>query len=280
MKNEKCNVMYKNQLKYDKIIYKKDDEMVDFLVQLQGNLSSKDPLQQVIPINLDVSVLNLFSINDGSVKLIFDHLNFKILAATDNMSNFFNVTEQNIQNFSKYMVSIVPQHLKLVAKSIQWFNSLLMEVKLKHARAYTSAFCGINILDKEGKNNRFLIHSVPYQINGQTYPAICIVTIHKINFMMKSEVAWVRITYGENLQTVGCISSHDIEGKKQDIISEREKEVLEMLAAGMDTKAIADALYISPSTIIKHRKNMLARTGLCDTTALIQVCRLCGILKN
>jgi DNA-binding CsgD family transcriptional regulator len=96
--------------------------------------------------------------------------------------------------------------------------------------------------------------------------------------MMKSDIAWARLAYGENEHKIAYIATNDLEGKKSDIISDREKEILTCLLKGMDTQEIAKTLFISANTIIKHRKNMLARTGLCDTTALIQICQSCGIL--
>ena len=63
-----------------------------------------------------------------------------------------------------------------------------------------------------------------------------------------------------------------------DILSEREKEILRLIAVGESSKIIADKLYITQNTVEKHRRNMIARTGAKDTTALVHICRRFDII--
>jgi DNA-binding CsgD family transcriptional regulator len=45
-------------------------------------------------------------------------------------------------------------------------------------------------------------------------------------------------------------------------ISDREKEVLRLVAVGLTNKEIADKLFISSHTVITHRKNITAKLGI------------------
>lgn len=54
----------------------------------------------------------------------------------------------------------------------------------------------------------------------------------------------------------------------QDVISERETEVLKLLAMGMANKEIADKLNISTNTVITHRKNISQKTGIKSVSGL------------
>ncbi len=45
-------------------------------------------------------------------------------------------------------------------------------------------------------------------------------------------------------------------------LSEREMDVLRMLAKGLSNKEIADKLHISIHTVISHRKNLVEKTGI------------------
>jgi DNA-binding NarL/FixJ family response regulator len=45
-------------------------------------------------------------------------------------------------------------------------------------------------------------------------------------------------------------------------ISEREKDVLKLVAVGMTNKEIAEKLYISSHTVITHRKNITSKLGI------------------
>ena len=52
-------------------------------------------------------------------------------------------------------------------------------------------------------------------------------------------------------------------------ISERELEVLQLIAEGLTTKQIAEKLHLSFHTVMTHRKNMMAKLGLNNTAGLI-----------
>jgi len=47
-----------------------------------------------------------------------------------------------------------------------------------------------------------------------------------------------------------------------DNLTKREKEILALIAQGLTDKEIADKVFLSPLTIITHRKNILGKLGL------------------
>ena len=51
-------------------------------------------------------------------------------------------------------------------------------------------------------------------------------------------------------------------------LSDREKEVLVLVAKGLLNKEIADKLNISINTVITHRKNITRKTGIKTTPGL------------
>jgi DNA-binding NarL/FixJ family response regulator len=51
-------------------------------------------------------------------------------------------------------------------------------------------------------------------------------------------------------------------------LSEREIEVLRLLASGMATKEIAETLHISTNTVVTHRKNLSVKTGIRSVSGL------------
>jgi DNA-binding NarL/FixJ family response regulator len=44
----------------------------------------------------------------------------------------------------------------------------------------------------------------------------------------------------------------------------REVEVLRLIAAGRSNRAIAEALFISPNTVLRHVSNIFAKTGVAN----------------
>lgn len=63
--------------------------------------------------------------------------------------------------------------------------------------------------------------------------------------------------------------------RKQDesniVLTRREKEVLELIADGMTNNEIGGKLFISPSTVDTHRKNLLAKFEAKNTASLIHI---------
>ncbi|WP_296623470.1 response regulator [Marivirga sp.] len=53
-------------------------------------------------------------------------------------------------------------------------------------------------------------------------------------------------------------------------LGDREIEVIKLLAKGLGTNEIAEQLFISKHTVSTHRKNILNKTGVNNTTQLIQ----------
>lgn len=60
--------------------------------------------------------------------------------------------------------------------------------------------------------------------------------------------------------------------EKQDSVFEftrREKEILQLMAEGLNNKEIAKVLFISERTVVGHKTNMLAKTGCKSTLGLL-----------
>ncbi len=54
-----------------------------------------------------------------------------------------------------------------------------------------------------------------------------------------------------------------------DTLSSREKEVVKLLAKGLSNKEISEQLYISPHTVITHRKNITRKLNIKSVAGLI-----------
>ena len=54
-----------------------------------------------------------------------------------------------------------------------------------------------------------------------------------------------------------------------DLLTSREIEILKLMSEGMNSKAIAKKLFLSESTVINHRKNMLTKSSSKNVAQLI-----------
>lgn len=63
------------------------------------------------------------------------------------------------------------------------------------------------------------------------------------------------------------------------ILSQREKEVLEHLIAGLSNKEIADRLFVSENTIKKHVNSIYTKLGVGRRTQAIAKARELGLIR-
>ena len=66
--------------------------------------------------------------------------------------------------------------------------------------------------------------------------------------------------------------------KKDDVLTSREREVIQMIAEGKSNKEIADKLSISLKTVKNHRSNMMDKLNLHNTAEITQYAIKTGIL--
>lgn len=65
---------------------------------------------------------------------------------------------------------------------------------------------------------------------------------------------------------------------RYDALSQREREVLQLVAEGKSSKEIADLLSISPATVETHRTHLLQKLGLRNTAEVVRYAARRGIV--
>ena len=61
-------------------------------------------------------------------------------------------------------------------------------------------------------------------------------------------------------------------------LTERQREILRLIAEGQNTKAIADLLKISPKTVEYHRMKLMAELKLHDIPSLVRYAIRVGLI--
>ncbi len=70
----------------------------------------------------------------------------------------------------------------------------------------------------------------------------------------------------EEERSLGRMAAIDCNGIS---ITQREKEIIQLIAEGMSNKQIADTLSISIHTVLTHRKNIMKKTNANNTAGLV-----------
>jgi DNA-binding CsgD family transcriptional regulator len=229
------------------------------------------------PINIDF--INQFSENEKSVKIIFDHIDFKIQYISENVTKLSGFDTKNFYkiNIPFVLKLITLDHFNFMYVWLKW--TLNIHTHYKYCDNQKQAIFGVKIKHKDGHIMRILIRYYPIEVTKSGAAIQAAVTIDDITHLMKSDFYCGRMEFdkdGKNF--VHNINSTDQLDKPYDIISDREKETLGLLAQGMESKEIGKLLFISSHTVDNHRRNMIAKIGVRDTTGLIQICKMIGII--
>ena len=64
-----------------------------------------------------------------------------------------------------------------------------------------------------------------------------------------------------------------------ELLTSREKEVLPLLVEGLTSAEIAERLFVSESTVVSHRKNILHKLNLKNTSALVKYALENGLVQ-
>jgi two-component system response regulator NreC len=63
-----------------------------------------------------------------------------------------------------------------------------------------------------------------------------------------------------------------------DTLSDREREILKLIAEGQTNREIADTLFLSIKTVQAHRANLMRKLGMHDRTELVKYAIRKGII--
>jgi DNA-binding CsgD family transcriptional regulator len=236
----------------------------------------KDYKEDIVP--RSDGYLQEFSKNEKAVKMIFDQVNFKILNISDNVEEITGHKADSLRNtnITSFMSFVVLDHISFLYVWLRWVNQICTKYGLPDNSVIT--FCGIKIRHKDGHVMRLMLRHTGLEFLDNGAMKVSIISADDITHLIKGDDYWGRIEFGKEEKIIHHLLSTDKKDTPHDMLSEREKDVLRLIAKGLESKEIGKELFISSFTVDNHRRNMIARTGARDTTALVQICRMAGII--
>ena len=171
---------------------------------------------------------------------------------------------------------IYPNHLAPALELNHVFISYCRENNVRDFK--TVSLCS-NYLYKNGNNQyqQVLQRAVILEVDENNKPSLALSFIHYVGHIKKHD------SVGGVICTPDGISIFDYNMDKKcfepvKTVSDREKKILQMLAQGLDTKAIAKNLSISQHTVNTHRRNLIKKTSCVDTTGVVDFAKLVGLI--
>lgn len=106
-----------------------------------------------------------------------------------------------------------------------------------------------------------------------------IVTDHPVEIDGECNMIDATISTEQLIETFSSYLGESEEMASSTILSQRETEVLRLVASGCINKEIADHLNISINTVLTHRKNITAKLGIKSVSGLSFYAMMNGIIE-
>ncbi len=228
----------------------------------------------------DEASLDLVSQNSNTVIAILSIKDYRKLYISKNVGGIWGYTAEDYPTLGilQYIRMLSFDHALFPIKAGSFYVKCLKDASFEDKVNQKIVFVGAKFRTREGKMNRTFIHTSHLSEDEERNPINIINSIQDISHLMKDDFWWMRFSYGEYPQKIKHYHSSIGKTVEGDILSDREKDILRLIHQGMDSPEIAEKLFLSLATVHTHRRNMLARTGMKDVTALLQIALSSGII--
>ena len=165
-------------------------------------------------------------------------------------------------------------------ESVEWFTKVLLEIPFEERVNMKIHHSCMRFTRMDDKPICIFSQGMPIQVDEERNFNYTLNYVQNIYHLIKKDYPyyWIRFAYGQQKQFVQTFNSNDKIYSKHDLLSAREKEILMLIADDLDTKEIAEKLFISVNTVGNHRSKMIDKLGVRDTTALVQMAKMTGMI--
>jgi len=229
-----------------------------------------------------IKVLEDFSLDKKRFFVLFAHKQFYPIYISENAATTTGYTLEELYKGGLYFAfkRIHWKQLGVMINITRWGKRYLKFITKRTSSINQKAYhCGWKFKDKWNKWHTLFIKEKVLMVTKDNHPSLSFIEIEDITSMYKADFHWTRFTNIADFKTF--IRAYFSSGSKKeyaDVLSSREIEILKLIIAKKTTIEISQLLNISKETILRHRKNMIARIGAKDITGLIYICRLCQLI--
>lgn len=216
-----------------------------------------------------------------SLIAIFDHLHYTPVLEVGEKEFWGNLPEvPQEKRMIQVMNLLEKDYISFFTDSVKWLTKVLELIPYAHRMNVQIFHCGIRYTLLDSTPICLFSKGSPIHYDEKRNFNYTFNYVQNINHLVKKDFRdyWIRITYGEFNEYIHTFHSKDKLYSKKDLLSQREKELLKLIATDMDTKEIAQKLFISINTVGNHRSKMIEKLGARDTTALLQLAKMVGII--
>jgi DNA-binding CsgD family transcriptional regulator/pimeloyl-ACP methyl ester carboxylesterase len=179
-------------------------------------------------------------------------------------------------------------------EQVDWLNELAqISASPKNAATMERAFYHIDVVDLAKKITvpTLVLHArddacIPFEegrLLATLIPDACMVSLESKNhILLEEEPAWNRFLAEVHSFLGNGITENKISEPEEAFpeLTQRENEVLELIAKGFDNNEIADQLFISPKTVRNHITHIFSKLQVTSRSKAIVLAREAGLGKT
>jgi len=263
--------------------YQEKKHYDQFQKYLNGLFDKKEDID-ITQIIEQIQVIEQFVIDKKRTLGLFYHPIFYWKYISKNVEQLIGYTQQEVYDGGLMFAfkKLYWKQLSLPLKVNKWGTKFLSQVShLPRNKEVIVFYCGIKLKNKQGELRTCFAKQKILGITDDANPKVTLsyVEIEDITAIYKQDLVWSRmIAKHEESSHVRVFFSQGQKKESPDLLSEREIEILRLVAEKKDSLEISKTLGISKNTVDRHRKNMIARAGVVDMTSLIYLCRMCQLI--
>ena len=148
---------------------------------------------------------------------------------------------------------------------LRFFN-FIKELPVKE-KACFSASCILSFYKKESNERVKMLHTTRYfgySSDGSVLLGLCTYIPYPVSYDRQDGIIF-------NVLTGEVVGREKYEASDRKILSQRQLEVLSLIAKGVSSKQIADNLNISVHTVNRHRQDILATLKVANTASAVEI---------
>ena len=172
---------------------------------------------------------------------------------------------------SKIHADDLPAILEVFEKEIDYINGLAPDQRLEHRSSYD-----YRIQKADGTFIRVLQRNLILNLDQNNNISHLLLVFTDISHLKKDNSKILYIINKSDSSLTYIYSLADRRMIKDTFLSKREIEILKLLGKGYSSKEVAEELFISIHTVETHRRNMLEKTNIKDTSCLVHFAILAG----
>jgi len=260
------------KIEVDQLLNKEHLKLLQILDQFSV-ANNLDNLNQIIE---EIKIIEKYSF-DKKIIMLWDHVKFLPIYLSENIIKFgYTPAEVYKMGLFQAMKRVYWKQIPLMVKIHKdghHFRQVTKTVNQKNQKVF---LYGAKLKNRWGQVRIFFGKQKFLSTNKKGQPTISFIEVEDITHIHKGETAWARMV--DTTYDIPIIRTYFNDKKiTNDLLSNRELEILRLITQNYDGTAIAQKLSISVETVKKHRKNMLAKTGLKDMTGLIYILQECEL---